>query len=119
MKRILAILTFLTAWALAAQAQDSYGENPGYCPRDSWPYLYERFQPGAVGKIFERGPRHRVEPRVGQHFFKLGEFRHVAGLQSLKRGLGLRVQFVLRLRRRGKAKRENGNQAKKEGTFHD
>ena len=74
--------------------------------------LAERFQPGAVGKIFERGPRHRVEPRVGQHFFELGEFRHVAGLQSLKRGLGLRVQFVLRLRRRGKAKREKGNHAK-------
>ena len=48
MKRGLFILVFLFAWVFSAQAQDSYGANPTYEPRDSWPYIYERFQPGAV-----------------------------------------------------------------------
>ena len=48
MKRILSIFVILLAWAFSAQAQDSYGENPTYRPRDSWPYIYERFQPGTV-----------------------------------------------------------------------
>lgn len=48
MKRITSILVFLFAWAAFAQAQDSYGTNASYEPRDSWPYIYERFQPGTV-----------------------------------------------------------------------
>jgi len=48
MKRLSFILVFLLAWAVSAQAQDSYGANPDYRPRDSWPYIYERFMPGAV-----------------------------------------------------------------------
>ena len=48
MRRVLITLVILLAWALTAQAQDSYGTNPTYQPRDSWPYIYERFQPGTV-----------------------------------------------------------------------
>lgn len=48
MKRVVFSLIVLFAWVFSAQAQDSYGENPTYRPRDSWPYVYERFQPGTV-----------------------------------------------------------------------